>query len=93
MTEETKTAAAQTRQRTVTGRVASSKMDKTIAVTIERLVKHPVYGKYIRRTSKVLAHDEENSCKEGDLVSITECRPVSKHKSWKLVEIVERAEA
>ena len=93
MTEETKTAVAQTRQRTVTGRVASSKMDKTIAVTIERLVKHPVYGKYIRRTSKVLAHDEENSCKEGDLVSLTECRPVSRHKSWKLVEIVERAEA
>lgn len=93
MTEETKTATAQTRQRTVTGRVASSKMDKTITVTIERLVKHPVYGKYIRRTSKVLAHDEENSCKEGDLVSLTECRPISRHKSWKLVEIVERAEA
>ena len=93
MTEETKTAAAKTRQRTVSGRVAICKMDMTIAVTIERLVKHPIYGKYIRRTSKVLAHDEENSCKEGDLVSLTECRPVSKHKSWKLVEIVERAEA
>ncbi len=82
-----------TSQRTVTGRVTSDKMDKTIAVTIERLIKHPVYGKYIRRRTKVLAHDEDNSCSVGDFVAIAECRPVSKHKSWKLVEIVEHANA
>lgn len=82
-----------TSQRTVTGRVTSDKMDKTIAVTIERLIKHPVYGKYIKRRTKVLAHDEENSCSVGDFVAIAECRPVSKHKSWKLVEIVEHANA
>lgn len=82
-----------TSQRTVTGRVTSDKMDKTIAVTIERLIKHPVYGKYIRRRTKVLAHDEDNSCSVGDFVAIAECRPLSKHKSWKLVEIVEHANA
>ncbi|MCZ6516370.1 MAG: 30S ribosomal protein S17 [Gammaproteobacteria bacterium] len=82
-----------TSRRTVTGRVTSDKMDKTIAVTIERLIKHPVYGKYIKRRTKVLAHDEENSCSVGDFVAIAECRPVSKHKSWKLVEIVEHANA
>ena len=80
-------------RRTVTGRVTSNKMDKTIAVTIERLIKHPVYGKYIRRRTKVLAHDQDNSCSVGDLVAIAECRPLSKHKSWKLVEIVEHANA
>ena len=79
--------------RTVTGKVVSSKMDKTISVSVERIVKHPVYGKYIRRTTKLMAHDEENSCAEGDVVSIAECRPVSKHKSWRLVEIVERGES
>ncbi len=84
---------ATTSQRTVTGRVTSNKMDKTIAVTIERLIKHPVYGKYIRRRTKVLAHDEDNSCSVGDFVAIAECRPVSKHKSWTLVEIVEHANA
>jgi small subunit ribosomal protein S17 len=93
MTEETKTDAAENQLRTVTGRVTSNKMDKTIAVTVERLVKHPVYGKYLRRTTKYLAHDEDNTCKEGDVVEITECRPVSKNKSWRLVDIVERAEA
>jgi small subunit ribosomal protein S17 len=82
-----------TSRRTVTGRVTSDKMDKTIAVTIERLIKHPVYGKYIKRRTKVLAHDEENSCSVGDFVAIAECRPVSKYKSWKLVEIVEHANA
>ncbi len=82
-----------TGQRTVTGRVTSDKMDKTIAVTIERLIKHPVYGKYIKRRTKVFAHDEENSCSVGDFVAIAECRPVSKHKAWKLVEIVEHANA
>jgi len=79
--------------RTVTARVVSSRMDKTISVSVERVVKHPVYGKYIRRTTKLLAHDEENTCKEGDVVSITECRPYSKRKSWRVVEVLERAEA
>ena len=77
--------------RTLTGRVVSTKMQKTIAVEIERLVRHPTYGKYIRRTTKLLAHDENGSSKEGDLVVITPCRPMSRHKSWRLVEIVEKA--
>ncbi|MBT8108273.1 MAG: 30S ribosomal protein S17 [Gammaproteobacteria bacterium] len=76
--------------RTVTGRVVSDKMDKTVSVAIERLIKHPVYGKYIRRTSKVLAHDAANECRIGDRVSITECRPMSKNKSWSVVNVVER---
>jgi small subunit ribosomal protein S17 len=78
-------------KRTLTGRVVSNKMQKTIAVEIERLVKHPAYGKYMRRTTKLLAHDENGSSKEGDLVVITPCRPLSRHKSWRLVEIVEKA--
>jgi small subunit ribosomal protein S17 len=79
--------------RTVTGKVVSSKMDKTIAVTVERKVKHPMYGKYMRRSTKYLVHDEDNACNEGDVVTIAECRPFSKNKSWRLVEIVERASA
>ena len=75
------------------GKVVSNKMNKTIAVSIERLVKHPTYGKYIRRTTKVLAHDENNEAKEGDLVAIKPCRPMSRHKSWLLVRVVERARA
>ena len=90
MNEETKTA-AQSGKRTVTGRVVSDKMDKTVSVAIERLVKHPVYGKYIRRTTKVLAHDEANDAKTGDRVTISECRPMSKHKAWQVVSVVERA--
>ncbi len=78
--------------RTVTGKVVSDKMDKSITVAVERLVKHPVYGKYIRRTTKLKAHDEQNDCRAGDVVSIAECRPLSKTKSWRLVRIVERAE-
>ena len=78
-------------QRTLTGRVVSDKMDKTVSVAIERLIKHPVYGKYIRRTSKVLAHDAANECKAGDRVAISECKPVSKNKSWAVVNVVERA--
>ncbi len=77
--------------RTINGRVVSNKMDKTITVLVERLVKHPVYGKYIKRSSKLFAHDEQNQCQEGDIVSVTSCRPISKNKTWKLVEIVERA--
>ncbi len=86
MSEDTKKA-----QRTVVGRVVSDKMDKTVSVAIERLIKHPVYGKYIRRTSKVLAHDAANECKPGDRVAISECRPISKNKSWTVVNVVERA--
>ena len=78
-------------QRLLTGKVVSNKMDKTIAVSVERLVKHPTYGKYIRRTSKLLAHDESNECQEGDTVSIKPCRPMSRRKSWVLVRVVERA--
>ncbi len=78
-------------QRTIVGRVVSDKMDKTVSVAIERLIKHSVYGKYIRRTTKVLAHDAENECKSGDRVAISECRPISKNKSWTVVDIVERA--
>jgi len=78
-------------QRTIVGRVVSDKMDKTVSVAIERLIKHPMYGKFIRRTSKVLAHDANNECKAGDRVSISECKPISKNKSWAVVEVVERA--
>ena len=86
MSEETRKT-----QRTVLGRVVSDKMDKTVSVAIERLIKHPMYGKYIRRTTKVLAHDANNECKAGDRVTISECRPVSKNKSWAVVDVVERA--
>ena len=79
--------------RTLTGRVVSNKMNKTIAVEIERLVKHARYGKYIRRTTKLLAHDENNESRQGDTVQIAECRPLSRHKSWRLVSVVERAGA
>lgn len=93
MSDEQKTTAGSESKRTVTGRVVSNKMDKTVAVAVERVVKHPVYGKYIKRTSKVLAHDEANDCAEGDKVSIAECRPLSKNKAWRLVEVLERAES
>ena len=79
-------------KRTKTGRVVSSKADKTVTVLLERQVKHPLYGKYIKRSTKVHAHDEENSCGEGDLVTISECRPLSKTKCWRVVEILERAQ-
>ena len=77
---------------TLTGRVVSNKADKTITVVIERLVKHPTYGKYVRRRTKLLAHDETNQCHEGDLVTIGQCRPVSKRKAWTLLKVVERAD-
>ncbi len=90
MSEEAKEVTERGR-RTVTGRVISDKMDKTVSVSVERLIKHPVYGKYIRRTTKVLAHDESNECRAGDRVTISECRPVSKNKAWTVVNGVERA--
>lgn len=81
------------RQRELTGIVLSSKADKTITVRVERRVKHPVYGKFVRRSTKLAAHDERNDCGEGDLVTIIETRPISKTKSWRLGRIVERASA
>lgn len=75
------------------GRVVSNKADKTVTVSLERHVPHPLYGKYVKRTSKVHAHDADNSCGEGDLVKIAPCRPISKTKAWRVVEIVERAES
>jgi small subunit ribosomal protein S17 len=74
-----------------TGIVTSSKMDKSIVVMVERKVKHPKYGKYIKKSSKFVAHDEKNDCNEGDTVKITETRPLSKRKNWRLMEILERA--
>ena len=79
-------------KRTQTGRVVSSKMDKSVTVLLERQIKHPLYGKYIKRSTKVHAHDEDNACGEGDLVKIAECRPLSKTKSWQVVEIMEKAQ-
>lgn len=80
--------AEQVAQRRTIGRVVSDKMDKSVTVSVERRVKHPVYGKYIRRTTKIMAHDEANECKLGDVVAISECRPVSRNKAWRVVEIV-----
>jgi small subunit ribosomal protein S17 len=77
--------------RTVQGRVVSNKMDKSITVAVERKVKHPIYGKFIKRTTKLHAHDETNQCNEGDVVTITECRPLSKTKNWKLVDVITKA--
>jgi small subunit ribosomal protein S17 len=85
MTEKTK------QLRTVEGRVVSNKMNKTVTVLVERQVKHALYGKYLRRSTKLHAHDEENTCNEGDLVRVSECRPLSKTKNWQVVEIITRA--
>jgi small subunit ribosomal protein S17 len=76
--------------RTVEGRVVSNKMNKTVTVLVERQVKHALYGKYIRRSSKLHAHDEDNACNEGDVVRVTECRPLSKTKNWRVVEVITR---
>lgn len=86
MTEAAKTV------RTITGRVVSDKMDKTITVLVERRVPHPIYRKYVRRSTKIHAHDEANECREGDLVTIEQSRPLSKTKSWRLVKVIGRAE-
>ena len=77
--------------RTVEGRVVSNKMQKTVTVLVERQVKHGLYGKYIKRSTKLHAHDEEGKCQEGDVVRVSECRPLSKTKNWRVVEIVTRA--
>jgi small subunit ribosomal protein S17 len=73
------------------GVVVSNKMDKSIVIAVKRKVKHPIYGKFVNRTTKLMAHDEKNSCKIGDTVRISETRPLSKNKTWRLVEIIERA--
>ena len=78
-------------ERVLTGRVISNKMDKTITVSIVRKVKHPIYGKFVKQTTKLHAHDEGNECSEGDVVSIKECRPISRLKKFQLVEIIEKA--
>ena len=82
---------SETKIRTVQGTVVSDKMDKTVVVSIVRQVKHPIYGKFIKRTTKIHAHDETNQCNMGDVVTIRECRPLSKNKSWTLVDVVEKA--
>lgn len=82
---------AEKAKRTVQGTVVSNKMDKSITVLVERRVQHPMYGKFIKRSSKIHAHDASNECNEGDTVTISECRPISKSKSWTLDSIIERA--
>ncbi len=78
-------------RKTRVGLVISSKMDKSITVSIERKIQHPIYGKSLKRSKKFVAHDEENSCNEGDTVKIMETRPISKRKKWRLVEVISRA--
>ena len=80
-----------TATKTVEGRVVSNKMNKTVTILVERLVKHALYGKYIRRSTKLHAHDEDNACNEGDIVRVTECRPMSKTKNWRVVEVLPRS--
>ncbi len=77
--------------RTLDGRVISNKMDKTVTVLVERRVKHPLYGKFMLRSTKIHAHDEDNACSEGDVVRVEQCRPLSKTKTWRLLEILEKA--
>ncbi|HQU15002.1 MAG: 30S ribosomal protein S17 [Chromatiales bacterium 21-64-14] len=86
MSEEVKSTGA------VTGRVKSSKMNKTVTVVVDRMVPHPVYGKYVRLSTKLHAHDENNECHEGDVVMIEQCRPLSKTKAWRLVKVLRRAQ-
>jgi small subunit ribosomal protein S17 len=85
MSEEMKT------NRTLDGRVISNKMDKTVTVLVERRVKHPLYGKFMLRSTKIHAHDEDNACSEGDVVRVEQCRPLAKTKTWRLLEILEKA--
>lgn len=90
---ETQKSGSEKSQRTVEGRVVSNKMQKTVTVLLERQVQHPLYGKIVRRSTKVHAHDENNECREGDVVRIAEGRPMSKTKNWRVVKIVTRAES
>ena len=79
--------------RTIQGKVVSNKADKTITILVERQVKHPLYGKFMRRSTKLHAHDEDNVCNEGDIVTITASRPISKRKTWRLVDVIDKAQA
>ncbi len=90
-TDASEAASAPGKVRTMTGQVVSDKMHKSVIVRVDRRVRHPIYKKYITRSSKLHAHDEDNECKVGDIVSIEQCRPISKTKSWRLHRIVERA--
>ena len=89
-TKETTTAVDRNLRKTRTGVVSSNKMDKTIVVTVERKIKHPLYGKFLKKTTSFHAHDEKNECSIGDTVKIMESRPLSKTKRWRLVEVVEK---
>ena len=89
MSEATENAAAN--KRTLTGRIVSDKMEKTVTVLVERRVKHPLYGKFVTRTKKYHAHDENGEFHEGDLVEIEECRPISKTKAWRVTKLLEKA--
>ena len=82
---------SQASNRSLIGRVVSNKMDKSVTVLIERRVQHPLYGKFIRRSTKVMAHDDANECSKGDMVMVEQCRPISKNKSWRLVKVLEKA--
>jgi len=82
----------QAKTKTLTGRVVSNKMDKTISVLIQRTVKHPLYGKYMKRSTKLFAHDENNECNEGDVIVIEASRPISKNKSWRLQKVIIKAQ-
>ncbi len=92
MADATSTTTATSRRKTRTGKVVSNKADKTIVVAIERQVAHPLYRKYFKQTTKVMAHDEKNECNIGDVVKVIESRPLSARKRWALVEIIERAQ-
>ena len=92
MGEQTKTPSGDVKTaRSLSGRVISNKMNKTITVQVDRRIRHPLYGKIVTRHTKLHAHDESNECKEGDLVQIEECRPLSKSKAWRLIKVLERA--
>jgi len=90
MSQEQAKEQVSTRTRTLRGQVVSDRMDKTVTVLVERRVRHPLYGKYIRRSSKIHAHDEQNEYREGDIVRIAPCRPLARNKSWEVVRLVER---
>jgi small subunit ribosomal protein S17 len=90
-TNKTEATAERGRRKTKTGKVVSSKMNKTVVVAVERMVKHPLYQKYIKRTTKLYAHDEKNDAREGDTVRVVETRPLSKLKCWRVAEVIERA--
>ena len=89
--EEEAVESGRNERKTRVGLVASNKMDKTISVTIERRLQHPIYGKYVKKSKKLIAHDANNECQIGDLVRIMECRPLSRRKRWRLVEVIEKA--